>query len=244
MAAPSLGTAGTLVANSGVTQITVYYPTGSAGDIVIIHGLGQGAVYINASGFTPIYQSIGPPTKLLAWKRATSTSGGSTTLSYVSGSNVLKGICYRFTNCIAAGDPQEIYPTEYQYQSNGASYYCQIPSITTGGADRLGAAFCVVNDASISLYDDATYYSKENAQDTTIGDDTTFALYTYPKSSAGAISSDQFGLSVINTSHVILAKIYPVSFTEDVYSVKANYTDKVCGVDDVDITSVAGADTA
>lgn len=238
---PSFNSAGTLVAQTSTNSIVVGYPSGSTGDIIIFFGYGIGSTYTTATGFESIISTPSGPVTYIGWKRATSTSSGTTTYAYASGSNTLKGVCYRFGGCVGSIYPaHEVYPEwEVNYTSSG--WVVNIPSIVVGGTYRLLCALTIVDDVKLTLSDDATYYAKGNAQYTGVGGDTTHALYTYGRTSSGTAPADTYSISALSSSKTYVLKLIPDSYSNLVNRVSPTILRRVNSVEDVSIGKVNGA---
>ena len=236
---PSYSSAGSLVAQTGTSSITVGYPSGSVGDIIMIFGYGSGGTYTVATGFEAIVSTSGPPARYIGWKRATSTSSGNATYSYLSGSNVLKGVCYRFSSCLSKSEANEAHP-ETAYNSTASGWVVNIPSIAVIGTYRLLCAFTIVDDVKLTLSDDADNYVKRNAQYTGIGGDTTHALYTYSRLSAGTVPADSYSISALSSSQTYVIKLNPVGYPNRVNNIGASFMHRVDHVEDVSVSKVNG----
>jgi hypothetical protein len=149
------------------------------------------------------------------------------------------GVCYRFAGCITEGTPYEALNSGTS--GSGGTVPCY--SITTLGADRLACNFAsIAND--VGSNDDGEIYSEADEQQTTVGTDGQFDLYTYGKASQGVISADEYRIGLLAVRHASTLALIPSSlpsgYANDVLGVASANLGKVMGVLSADIAKVNG----
>jgi len=211
---PSLFSAGAIFAAASGTSITPVIPTGdAANDILLMQAWCNGSTTFSTPTDWNVIGTNEDSANMSSawfWKRATGSDGNPTSTTSATGSGTigLYGRIYVLRRCKTSGDPFE--DATFTALELGTSP--DSAAIDTTGANRLAAAYCIIDDDNIPLTSrppNLWLAHGAEVESTTGGDGASTAIERW-MGSAGSVASVVIGTMANDYNKVLTLAWLPV----------------------------------